>query len=193
MHDGFRLATADDVDELVPLVHAAYRGEGTDATWTSETDLIGGQRVDEQMVLDAVSGPDAAVLVLVDDADGRADERAGDRGRIVACCELGRPDERGHSLLGMFAVDPELQSAGLGRRTLAAGEHLAAEWGASAVELHVIDVRHELIEWYRRRGYELTDERLPFPYGDDRFGLPRRDDLRFAVLLKPVGGGRPSR
>ncbi|UDY37445.1 GNAT family N-acetyltransferase [Dermatobacter hominis] len=183
MHDGFRLATTDDVDELVPLVHAAYRGEATDATWTTETHLIGGQRTDRDMVLDAITGPDAAVLVLVDEADDGAGA-----GRIVACCELGRPDARGRSLLGMFAVDPGRQSSGLGRRTLAAGERLAAEWGAAAVELHVIDVRHELIDWYRRRGYELTGERLPFPYDDDRFGMPRRDDLRFAVLVKRLPG-----
>jgi GNAT superfamily N-acetyltransferase len=172
--DDFRLATPDDADELVRLVHAAYRGEGTEATWTTEAHLLGGQRVDRDMVLESITAPDAEVLVLTDGPDGP----------IVACCELARPDERGHSLLGMFAVDPVRQAGGLGRRTLEAGERLAAEWGASAVELHVIDVRHELIDWYRRRGYAMTDERLPFPYGDDRFGVPRRDDLQFAVMVK---------
>ena len=172
-----RLATADDVDVLVPLVHAAYRGEGTDATWTSETHLLGGQRVDRTMVLESVTGPDSAVLVLTDGPDGD----------VVACCELARPDEHGRCLLGMFAVDPARQAAGLGRRTLAAGERLATEWGADAVELHVIDVRHELIDWYRRRGYEVTDERLPFPYGDERYGVPRQEGLQFAVLRKRLG------
>ena len=69
---------------------------------------------------------------------------------------------------------------------LDAGESFAAERGASALELHVIDVRVELIDWYRRRGYVVTDERHPFPYGDERFGLPRRDDLQFAVLRKEL-------
>ena len=50
----------------------------------------------------------------------------------------------------------------------------------------MIDVRVELIDWYRRRGYVVTDERHPFPYGDERFGLPRRDDLQFAVLRKEL-------
>jgi GNAT superfamily N-acetyltransferase len=179
MEPGFRLATTDDVDALVPLVQAAYRGEATTVTWTTETHLLGGQRVDRAMVHDAVTGPDGAVVVLTDTSSGA----------VVACCEVARPDERGHSLLGMFAVDPERQASGLGRRTLAAGERLAVGWGASTVELHVIDVRHELIDWYRRRGYVVTDERLPFPYGDPRYGEPRRDDLRFAVLRKPIAGG----
>ncbi|RYZ73324.1 MAG: GNAT family N-acetyltransferase, partial [Lysobacteraceae bacterium] len=26
----------------------------------------------------------------------------------------------------------------------------------------------------------------PFPYGDERFGIPRRDDLRFEILEKTL-------
>ena len=46
----------------------------------------------------------------------------------------------------------------------------------------VIVQRDELIAWYERRGYVRTGRFKPFPYGDTRFGLPRRDDLRFEVL-----------
>jgi len=48
----------------------------------------------------------------------------------------------------------------------------------------VIVQREELIAWYERRGYRRTGEHKPFPYGDERFGIPRRDDLRFEVLVK---------
>jgi hypothetical protein len=27
----------------------------------------------------------------------------------------------------------------------------------------------------------------PFPYGDERFGVPLRDDLRFELLVKELG------
>ncbi len=172
----FRPATTDDVDAVVAVVEAAYRGEPTHAAWTTEAHLLGGQRVDATMVTDAVLGPDTEVVVATDPSDGE----------VVACCEVARPDDRGHSVLGMFAVDPRRQAAGLGRRVLAAGERLAADLGATAVELHVFEVRTELIDWYRRRGYRTTGERVPFPYGDERFGLPRRDDLWFSVLVKAV-------
>lgn len=172
-----RTATTDDVDAIVAVVEAAYRGEPTQSAWTTEAHLLGGQRVDAAMVTDAVTGPDSVVTVATDP----------DSGDVVACCEVARPDERGHSVLGMFAVDPRLQAAGIGRRVLAAGEQAAADLGATAVELHVFEVRTELIDWYRRRGYRSTDERLPFPYGDERFGEPRRDDLWFSVLVKPLG------
>lgn len=50
----------------------------------------------------------------------------------------------------------------------------------------VIDIRDELIAFYERRGYVRTGTKKPFPYGDERFGIPKRDDLRFEVLEKPL-------
>jgi hypothetical protein len=50
----------------------------------------------------------------------------------------------------------------------------------------VIQVRDTLIAWYERRGYSLTGETKPFPYGDDRFGRPLRNDLHFVVLEKTL-------
>jgi hypothetical protein len=50
----------------------------------------------------------------------------------------------------------------------------------------VIHLRDTLIAWYERRGYRRTGETEPFPYGDERFGIPRRDDLYFVVLEKAL-------
>ena len=54
------------------------------------------------------------------------------------------------------------------------------------MHMTVIVQRTELIAWYERRGYRRTGERKPFPYGDERFGLPQRDDLVFEVLRKSL-------
>lgn len=99
----------------------------------------------------------------------------------MGCCVL---DEDGH--LGMFAVRPVTQSAGIGSALLAHAEEEARARGLARVELEVIAQREELIAFYQRRGYVLTGERRPFPYGDARFGVPRRDDLAFEVLVKAV-------
>ena len=60
------------------------------------------------------------------------------------------------------------------------------EWRLPAMRMTVIDLRDALIAFYERRGYRRTGVYKPFPYGDERFGVPRRDDLRFEVLEKPL-------
>ena len=40
-----RVASAADAPALVDLINSAYRGESSKAGWTTEADLLGGQRV----------------------------------------------------------------------------------------------------------------------------------------------------
>lgn len=169
----FRAATVEDVPDLVRLVESAYRGQASRAGWTTEADLLDGQRLDAAMATAAVTAPDGLVLLGLDG------------GAPVGCCQLERRD--GYAYFGMFAVDPRRQGAGLGRAVLAGAERHAAEhWGATELRMTVITQRSDLIGWYERRGYVRTGETSPFPYGDRRFGIPRRDDLRFEVLVKKL-------
>ncbi|GAA3454235.1 GNAT family N-acetyltransferase [Dactylosporangium matsuzakiense] len=171
----FRVADAADVPVLVELVQSAYRGDSSRAGWTTEADLLEGQRADPVMVTAAVTGPGSVVLVALDGA-----------GAVAACCQLERRD--GYAYFGMFAVDPGRQGGGLGAGLLARAERYARdEWGAGEVRMTVIVQRAELIAWYERRGYKRTGELSPFPYGDERFGVPLRPDLAFEALVKPIG------
>lgn len=87
----------------------------------------------------------------------------------------------------MFAVSPDQQGSGLGSRLMVWAENwVRSQWGVRSIKMTVIRQRSELIEFYRRRGYEPTGETEPFPYDDERFGTPLRDDLEFVVLAKPV-------
>ncbi len=87
----------------------------------------------------------------------------------------------------MFSVRPDLQGSGVGRAVLAEAERIAREdWQCGEMQMTVISIRDELIAWYERRGYRRSGVFKPFPYGDERFGIPKRDDLRFEVLLKPL-------
>lgn len=178
-----RVAAAADVGAVVALVESAYRGESSRAGWTTEADLLGGQRTDAAAVTATVADERSALLLL----------HAAD-GRLLGCAQIG-PVEGGVCHFGMFAVRPDRQAAGLGRRLLAAAEAAAARaFAARTMEMTVIAQRGELIGWYERRGYRRTGETRPFPYGDERFGRPRRGDLRFAVLRKdlpPAGGPAP--
>ncbi|MEO6881801.1 MAG: GNAT family N-acetyltransferase, partial [Mycobacteriaceae bacterium] len=113
---------------------------------------------------------------------------------LVGCCALTPTEHDGAVYLGMVAVRPGRQGHGLGSALLDAAEAVAvAEFGARAVEMTVIRQRTELIAFYERRGYAVTGELRPFPADDPRFGVPRRDDLVFEVLAKPVGDRPPPR
>ncbi|MET9367308.1 GNAT family N-acetyltransferase [Streptomyces griseoflavus] len=169
----FRDATDADVDALVALIESAYRGESSRAGWTTEADILQGQRTDPEGVLEVVRSPDSRLLTV---------ER---EGRVVACCQL---EHRGvYAYFGMFAVSPALQGAGLGRTIIAEAERRAREtWGVDEMHMTVISVREDLIAWYERRGYRRTGRMTPFPYGDERFGIPQRDDLEFELLVKEL-------
>jgi GNAT superfamily N-acetyltransferase len=169
----FRAATATDVPEIVALVEGAYRGDASRAGWTTEADLLQGQRTDPQGVAEVVASPAGLMLLAFDGGD------------LVGCCQLERHDD--HAYFGMFAVRPTLQGAGVGKLILAEAERLARdEWHVAQMHMTVISAREDLISWYLRRGYTRTGKMSPFPYGDERFGLPQRDDLEFELLVKQL-------
>jgi ribosomal protein S18 acetylase RimI-like enzyme len=168
----YRTATGDDVDDIVTLVESAYRGDSSRVGWTTEADLLDGQRTDHAAVTDAVERQGSVVLLTPQ------------HGALLGCCHLERRADD-TCYFGMFAVAPTVQAAGIGRRLLAEAERFAREqWDATVMEMTVITQRRDLIAWYERRGYSSTGEMRPFPHGDERFGLPRRDDLAFEVLVK---------
>jgi ribosomal protein S18 acetylase RimI-like enzyme len=169
----FRAAGPDDVPALVALIDSAYRGDSSRVGWTTEADFLEGQRTDPEGVLDVIQAAGSRLVVV---------ERGGEP---VACCQL---EHRGaHAYFGMFAVRPTLQGAGLGKIILAEAERFARDdWGVAEMHMTVITVREDLIAWYVRRGYTRTGEMTPFPYGQERFGLPTRDDLRFELLTKKL-------
>lgn len=171
----FRTATPADVDAVVALTQSAYRGDASRAGWTTEADLLDGQRTDTDEVA-ALIARDGVQLLLA--------ERDG---QLLASCVVERlsGEHAGDGYFGMFSVRPDAQGRGIGGALLAEAERVACEtWHARAMRMTVIDARTELIAWYERHGYRRTREYKPFPYGDARFGIPKRDDLRFEWLVK---------
>lgn len=169
----FRNATETDVAALTALVTSAYRGDASRVGWTTEADLLDGNRIDPEMLRHDIARDHSRVLVL---------ERSG---ALVACAHVSVEDGAGY--FGMFSVAPALQGAGIGGRLLAEAERVVRDdWNLPLLRMTVIDLREELIAWYERRGYHRTRIHKPFPYGDARYGLPKRNDLRFEVLEKPL-------
>jgi ribosomal protein S18 acetylase RimI-like enzyme len=169
----FRNATRADITAVVALVESAYRGEASRAGWTTEADFLDGRRTGPDDI-ESILARERSRLLLV--------EREGE---LLACAHVAVEDGAGY--FGMFSVQPRLQGAGIGSRVLAEAERLVArEWQCPSMRMTVIDIRESLIAYYERRGYKRTGILKPFPYGDARFGLPKRVDLRFEVLEKPL-------
>lgn len=168
-----RAATAADVPALVALVTSAYRGDASRAGWTTEADFLDGNRIDPEVLAADIARTRSRVLVAErDDA-------------LLACAHVAIDDGAGY--FGMFSVQPTLQGGGIGSRLLAEAERIVRdEWQVGTMRMTVIDIRDALIAYYERRGYRRTGVFKPFPYGDARFGIPLRDDLRFEVLEKTL-------
>src|SRR5580704_4776279 len=160
---------------IIALINLAFRGTGPSASWNIEN-FIEGQRLNESLLReDLAAKPEAHLLTYRDEPDGPL------LGTVLL-----DPQKDGVWYLGLLTVLPTLQKRKLGRALLADAEHFAKDRGARRIEMTVVNVRDTLIAWYERRGYVLTSETRPFPYGDERFGRPLRDDLYFVVLQKDI-------
>ena len=172
----FRIAGEADIGAIVSLVECSYRGDASRAGWTTEADLLDGKRIDAERVREDLEREGSIVLL------GERD------GEMLACANV--CIDAGAGYFGMFSVLPGLQGGGIGKQMLAEAERIARDdWRMPVMRMTVIDVRDELIAFYERRGYHRTGIYKPFPYGDERFGIPRRDDLRFEILEKDLRHG----
>lgn len=163
-------AVPADVPQLEILVNSAYRGESSKKGWTTEADLLGGIRIDEEALSDLITKQDSIIL------------KCTDKNTLVGCVHLQKQSTQIY--LGMLTVLPGMQGSGIGKKLLLAAEDYARQLNCSAIVMTVISVRSELIQWYERRGYFLTGEKKPFP-NDPRFGIPKQP-LEFVVMKKQL-------
>lgn len=166
-----RDATERDAGAIARLANQAYRGDESRAGWTTEADLLGGQRTDRAMVLDRMQ--DARFRLLFEDT------------ALLASVQIELMEDE-TAEIGMLAVAPARQGEGIGRRLLADAEAVASQQlGGRRLQMRVLHQRKELIDYYQRLGYQQTGETAPFPESD-RFGIPLVDDLWFVVLEKAL-------
>jgi ribosomal protein S18 acetylase RimI-like enzyme len=164
-------ATAANTTDLVALVNSAYRGDTSRQGWTTEAHLLDGQRTDTEDILDLLSEPSAAILQARTTA-----------GQLVGSVYV--KEQKPDLYMGMLSVLPTLQGAGLGKQLMAAVEEHALQRGCSSLLISVISVRHELLAWYERHGFQRTGETVAFP-SDPRFGIPKQH-LELLLLRKEL-------
>ena len=168
----YRFALQDDLSKIVDLVNAAYRGEDDYLGWTHEGHLLEGERISLQQLAQQLSYPNVKMLL------------AESEGELQGCMML---SQKAHQLyLGTFAVIPCLQGNGIGRQMLQQAEWLAAEqWQASEIEMVVILQRQDLIDYYQRRGYQVSGDISDFPVELD-VGVPKIEGLTIVALRKQL-------
>ena len=127
----FRTAAAADRPRLIAMINAAF---------AIETFLDGTRTDDERLSAMMQKGE----ILLAEDKEGN----------LLACIYTELRGNRGY--LGMLAVDPTHQRAGLGQRLLAEAENRFREQGCEAVDITVLSLRPELPPIYRRFGFVET-------------------------------------
>ena len=168
-----RDAVPGDAQGMHAVIEAAYRGEGG---WTTEGHLVDGARITLDELQAYIADPARIVLVAERPVDEGPVEEAP---RIVGCCTVHLPsdapdspdatdatdatDERHLAEFGLFAVDPRVQSGGIGRSLLEAAQQRLRVRGIDRLMIQVLQSRPELRAWYERRGFEPTGQVLPFP------------------------------
>lgn len=163
-----------DIPAIVVLMNKAFRGIGSSKGWNSEAKFISGNRTTEALIReDLASKPRGKFLKFTND-----------QGQELLGCVWLLPLGLDEWYLGSLCTDPDLQKAGLGSKLLTLSEQFVQQRGGKMIRMTVVNVREGLIAWYIKRGYSLTGETEPFPYDDNQFGTPLRDDLSFVVLQK---------
>jgi len=165
-------ADTSDIPALLKVINAAYRGVASTKGWTTEAHLLKGElRTNESELTKLLENKNAVLLKYTNDNK-----------EILGCVYLNKHNDKLY--LGMLSVAPTVQSQGVGKQLLKAAEEYAKKQQCAAVYMTVISVRHELIDWYKRHGYQSTGETKPFPV-DEKFGVPTQQ-LEFIVLEKKI-------
>ena len=159
-----RLATLDDVLEIVRVINLAYR---------VEAEMFHGDRTSEYDVRERLGRENARFLVLDDDA---ADSTPG---RLIGAVYLELGDRRGY--FGMLAVDPNKQGQGLGRVLVRAVEDYCTNAGCAHLDLDVVDLRVELPGFYNALGFTRAGS-IPYPRPSET-----KQPVHLVQMTKPLG------
>jgi ribosomal protein S18 acetylase RimI-like enzyme len=167
------IAGFNDIPFIVSLLNMGYRGEVSKLGWTTEADLLlGDKRTDEEDISRLMQAPGAIFLKYTELPDEK----------ISGCVFLQKTEKRLY--LGMLCVSPYVQTRGIGKQLLAAAEDFARQMQCDSIFMSVISKRYELIHWYERKGYRPTGETKPFPVSE-KFGIPTQH-LEFIILEKEI-------
>ena len=162
-----REAHKEDINSILLLVNRAYR---SNHGWTNESSLVSGDRVEISEIIDYLENPKSHLFVLTL------------KEQVEACICI--EELKGKAYIGFFAVNPNLQGQGIGKKLLTFSEDFAYKsLNLTHFKMAVLADRGELIDFYLRRGYQKTEQRKAYPK-DLNVGTPKRENLTVIYLEK---------
>ena len=167
----FSSAVIADAQSIAKLVNSAYRGDYSKQGWTTEADILGGQRTDSGKIQEMIEDPQATIELL----------KVGNQ--LMGCVYLKHEGDAVY--LGMLTVEPTQQDKKYGSQLMTHAESWAQQRGVKKMKMTVIEGRDTLIAYYQRRGWYFTGKTEPFPMNDPRFGLPKTQ-LTFLEMIKDI-------
>lgn len=162
-----------DASEIANLINSAYRGDYAKTGWTTESDLVDGERTSPSEIADLIQS-DGSLFILVKKS-----------GKLLG--SIHTQVEPGKILyFGMLAVEPKNQAQGIGKILLNHVEKRTKELKLSFIRLHVIQLRLELIAFYERQGFVKTgnEEEFPLPH------LTKVNGIKLIELKKKIERGK---
>lgn len=151
-----REARIEDAEAIVSVINTAFR--------KAEGFLIDRDRMDLKGVEELLQ---KGTFLVADDL-----------GSVCGCVYVEQRD--GRSYLGLLAVDPQRQKAGLGSKLMDAAEDYCSKAGSRFMDLRIVNVRKELPDFYHRRGYLETGIEPFAP------GLNPKVPCHFVKMSKPL-------
>ncbi|KAF8942895.1 hypothetical protein BGZ47_006032 [Haplosporangium gracile] len=190
-----RLATADDiahVEAIHKVVNRAYRSEGG---WTTEAHLVKEERITVDELKEALVDKINPILLAFDSETNQPlgtiqlepAEHYPDFGEYkmegYASTHAESVSKDKQVFLGLFSVDPDQQSRGIGRKLVeAALAHARENMKRTQCVVYVLYMRAELIKWYNKLGFIDYGEKVNFP---DTSRIVQ-EDTHFSVLRLPL-------
>eukprot|EP00871_Galdieria_phlegrea_P005403 jgi/Galph1/5864/GphlegSOOS_G4488.1 len=163
----------EELEQLVDLVNTCYRST---QCWTNEASLIQGKRITLEQLKEYVKTSEMLIL--------RADlSNPSVTGPILLGCVRTGPVE--NTEVGLLCSHPSSQGKGVGSFLIAAAEERCQKvHHFTTMVMNVLDARTELLKWYERKGYCLTESRIPARPFIEQKGEHMLQDCNFVLLKK---------
>ncbi len=184
-----RPALTTDIPALTVLINRCYLFE---EGWTSESELVGGIRTNQNEIQSVIEDDNQHFFV---DSQTNSEHGTAETGELLGCINIGMEDDGAY--IGFFAVNPELQGSGVGSIMLEKAEILAQSYlteqkerdktvDKKPIKMLVLKGRDKMLAYYQRRGYVCTGNTQSFSNNDSKGSNSKDSELHFTEIAKAI-------